>query len=45
MPTTTILILILSFSVSRQFLKNCLTDSIQICHVVVSGVQGVSYLR
>ena len=33
--------LFLSFSVSRQFLENGLTDSIQIWHVVVTGIQGV----
>ena len=41
-PTSNKLILILSFSVSTQYLKNGLTDSIQIWHVVVTGIQGVS---
>ena len=40
-----ILILILSVSVSRQFLQNGLTDSIQIWHLVVTGIQGVSYSK
>ena len=36
---------ILSFSVSRQYFENWLTDSIQIWHVVVTGIQGVSYFK
>ena len=32
-------------SVSRQFLENGLTDSIKIWHVVVTGIQGVSYFK
>ena len=30
---------------SRQYLKNGLTDSIQIWHVVVTGFQGVPYFK
>ena len=39
------LVLILSFSVSRQYLEKRWTDSIQIWHVVVTGIQGVSYFK
>ena len=41
-PTSNILILILSFSVSTQYLEN---EFIQIWHVVVTGIQGVSYFK
>ena len=37
--------LILSFSVSRQYLENWLMDSIQIWHVVVTGIEGVCYFK
>ena len=37
--------LILGLSVLTQNLKNELTDSIQIWHVVVTGIQGVSYSK
>ena len=37
LPLVTYL-LILSFSVSRQYLEKRLTDSIQIWHVVVTGI-------
>ena len=30
---------------SRQYLKSRLMDSIQIWHVVVTGIQGVSYFK
>ena len=38
-------ILILTFCVSRHYLEIGLTDSIQIWHVVVTGIQGVSYFK
>ena len=43
--TSNILILIFDLSVLTQYLENGLTDSIQIWHVVVTGVQGVSYFK
>ena len=43
--TSNILILILSLSISRQYLKSRLMDSIQIWHVVVTGIQGVFYFK
>ena len=40
-----IFILRLRFFISRKYLKNGLMDSIQICHVVVTGFQGVHYFK
>ena len=40
-----ILISSLIFFVFEQYLKNELTDSIQIWHVVVTGFQGVPYFK
>ena len=39
------LILILGLSVLTHYLENGLTDSIQIWHVVVTGIEGVSYFK
>ena len=33
------------FFVSRQYLKNGLMVSIQVCHVAVTGFQGVPYFK
>ena len=43
--SSNIFILRLRFFVSRQYLKNGLMDSIQICHVVVTSFQGVPYFK
>ena len=43
--SSNILILSLSFSFSGPYLKNGLTDSIQIWHVVVTRFDGVPYFK
>ena len=44
-PGSNIFILRLRFFISRKYLKNGLTDSIQILLVVVTGFQGVLYFK